>query len=1062
MRARLGLAGALIAGVALGWPFGLAGSGCAAERARLFIEGLRRRGYHDVVVEYLDHLRQSPDCPADLKEVLDYEAGVTLLAGARPSGPPSAVTFLVRDRELEQARDRFQKFLADRPKHPLAVTAARQLARAIVERGRLKVEQARQASTPPADKQRLLAEARDVYAEAQKAFAIAEKRLQEASRSPPAAPEAKEPNAKPTVKQPAETGPPEPPPSRDTELVQLRLAQAELMYDVAQTYAPGSQEFKDGLEAAAKRYGQIYEKHGSSPGGVEARLWEGRICREIGQTDRALEIFRQLASLPDEPDEFRGLKTKAVALAVETDSQRKNYEDAALLARAWLRSARGSEESSADGLKIRYLAGAASVALAAKLPKEDPKYGEHLAAARKHFEVVARFPGPHQQDAKTQLASELLRSQYAQVKEPANFAEALERGDLAWGMMLAAMEKQPAEAKRDPDKGRWERQQAQRQLDEAREEAARYYRMALRLATREVSREQRNQVRFRLAYLYWTTGDLLEAAVLGEFLARRYPESEAARKGAEIAVKAFRLAFTAALRRQEPTRFEIEHMARVAEMMAQRWPGEPEVDEAWMLLIDSAVENRDGEQALKFLEKIAPTSPRRGQAEIRAGQALWAAYVRASRLPAEERPAQAQLDTLVKQAQDCLAQGIARMRKPVDEGGEPTWALLFSVLALADICVGVGQPEQAIQWLEDPKIGPLTLVAAKHPATNEGEFRVDTYKVAMRAYVGAQQVEKAEKAMDELEKLVAAGREGASAAQLTSIYIALGYQLQGLLERLRSENKLQQAERAARAVEVFLTRIAERKEGNTFHSLSWVAETFMGLGAGFSTGGAKLPATAENYYRKAYDAYMQILRRCADDPKFAPQPGAVDHVKMRMAVCARALGEYAVAMKLLAGILAERENRLDVQIEAALTYQQWGKQNPAYYLRAIAGGYERNGRNLVWGWGGIAAKVSASERASEQFRSVFHQARYQLAATRFELAETQKGDQRAETLQKAELDITRVFRLYPDMGGPEWYEKYDVLLKKIQKARGVAVEGLKGQAAGAAQAPAAPSRAASK
>jgi tetratricopeptide (TPR) repeat protein len=393
------------------------------------------------------------------------------------------------------------------------------------------------------------------------------------------------------------------------------------------------------------------------------------------------------------------------------------------------------------------------------------------------------------------------------------------------------------------------------------------------------------------------------------------------------------------------------------------------------------------------------------------------------------------------------------MRKPVDEGGEVTYALIYSVLALADIDVGVGQPEGALKWLEDPKIGPMTLIAAKHPATKQGDFRIDAYKVAMRAYVGVQQVEKAEKAMDALEALVASGGDASNAEQLTRIYIALGHQLQELLERLRNENKLDQAEKAARAAEIFLTRISERKEGNTFNSLSWVAETFFGLGAGFSAGAKKLPPEAERYYRKAYETFLRILARCKENPKFAPQPGAVTSVKLRMAACARAMGEYEKAIGLLVGVLLERENRVDVQFEAAQTYQEWGKVKPACYLNAIAGGYEKNGRYVVWGWGGISAKLASSEKTSEKARALFHQARCNLAAARFELAQTQTGQERAATLGKAELDITRIYRLYPDMGGPEWYDKYDQLLKKIQKARSVTAAGLKGEARPAAKTP---------
>jgi hypothetical protein len=39
-------------------------------------------------------------------------------------------------------------------------------------------------------------------------------------------------------------------------------------------------------------------------------------------------------------------------------------------------------------------------------------------------------------------------------------------------------------------------------------------------------------------------------------------------------------------------------------------------------------------------------------------------------------------------------------------------------------------------------------------------------------------------------------------------------------------------------------------------------------------------------------------------------------------------------------------------------------------------------------------------------------------------------------------DITIVQRLYPAMGGDEWFDKYNNLLKKIQKLQGVKAVGL--------------------
>jgi hypothetical protein len=414
---------------------------------------------------------------------------------------------------------------------------------------------------------------------------------------------------------------------------------------------------------------------------------------------------------------------------------------------------------------------------------------------------------------------------------------------------------------------------------------------------------------------------------------------------------------------------------------------------------------------------------------------LWALYVQESNKPEAQRPTQETLDALVTNAQQTLEQGIARMRKAVDEGGAVDYPLVYSVLSVAQIYIGAGQSAEAVRWLDDPKIGPVTLVEAGDPVTNKGNFQVETYKAALRAYVGAEELEKAEKAMDSLEGLVAAEGDAAAAKRLTEIYVLLGRELQQTLKRLRQEGKNEEAARVTQGFEVFLTRISKRDKGNTFSSLNWVAETFFNLGASLDPGGAETPEEAENYYKSAAATYLRILTNIKEDAngEFAP-PGAEANIQVRLAVCLRALNEHAKAMKILVNILRERERRVDVQIEAARTYQDWATMNGkcGYYEVAIKGGNQEGGRYLVWGWGGIARKVAPFDK----YQDTFHEARYNLALCRMKRAQCLEGTEKEKTLKMAELDITRVHVLYPTMGGEEWYGKYDALLKAIQKLRG--------------------------
>ena len=125
------------------------------------------------------------------------------------------------------------------------------------------------------------------------------------------------------------------------------------------------------------------------------------------------------------------------------------------------------------------------------------------------------------------------------------------------------------------------------------------------------------------------------------------------------------------------------------------------------------------DQAVDYLNKIPEDSPRRGQAELRAGQALWSAYLRALRQPEAERLPADKLASLKEQSEKVLTRGIARFDKT--DVVDPT--LASAVFSLAQICVEADKPEKAIEWLTHARFGPLTLVEKNDPAANRPGLR---------------------------------------------------------------------------------------------------------------------------------------------------------------------------------------------------------------------------------------------------------------------------------------------------------------------------------------------------
>jgi hypothetical protein len=999
------------------------GKASAAEEAERFVRALKEKGYYDLAVEYIQQMRSSPLCPESFREVLDYELGLALIDWARTGGARS-------EQVLEEARAALERFLRERPARPEVGDAAFQLANVLVELGKLKRLQAEQVGVTPADRDRLLQEARKFYQQAQEGFAAAERRAYERARI-------LEEEAKKDQRKEAERD------EARRHLLKSRLSLAGVVYELGRTYPARSEEFKENLGEAAKRFSELFEKYKSFTAGLYARLQEGRIRRELGDLKAALEILKNLQGLLSGAEgEERLLANEVVAELVETYLAQKDYKSAVAAAEAWAKEARAGEENSREGLMIAYGAGRAALELARQQKPNTDEYRRSLTAARQYLTRVARFPGPFQREARNLLGDPLLGQAPVASDQPTTYQEAKERADEAWANVILAFARLSQAATAE------EQKKIQEELNRAGDRALRFYELALRLRGEDVSLQELNLLRFRMCYLFWLKQDYYRAAVLGEFLARNYQQSTLAKQAAEIAVKSYRVLYVQSPVPKQERTFETQKIHDLCTWMGTVWPNEPETIEARMMLLDTAIDNRDLDLAHRVLGEIPEESARRAEAELRLGQTLWAIYLRESQQPAEDRPDAKTLEALINEARQLLHQGVERRKGAVEKGAPVDFTLLAGVRDLARLCLETGQVAEAVKLLEDERFGPLTFVRKSDPLTKRGNFSLDVYTLALRAYVAAQDLQKAEATMLELEKTVADSGDKDVAGRLTQIYINLARQLQESLRRLRAENRLSEAEALTRGFELFLTQIKNREAGNTFTSLNWVAETFYNMASGLEGGSAEERERAQLYYKNAAAVYVDLLKRIQADKDFGP-PNAALGIQLRLAAALRGMGQFEKAVQILLGLLRQNEARVNVQVELARTYQLWGDaaDKPEYFQMAIVGGHQHEGRNLFWGWLGIARRVAPYPN----YQEIFHEGWYNIMLCRMKQALKEKEPRRGELLRQAELDAYRVYQLYPQMGGDEMYAKYDALLRRIQKLRGVSnPEGLAGFAKGGA------------
>jgi tetratricopeptide (TPR) repeat protein len=492
--------------------------------------------------------------------------------------------------------------------------------------------------------------------------------------------------------------------------------------------------------------------------------------------------------------------------------------------------------------------------------------------------------------------------------------------------------------------------------------------------------------------------------------------------------------------------FEGSHMVQMAELIAKRSPGTEDADRAFAVLCNYAIRSGRLDQADKLLGEVSAQT--RPQLEMQLGSATWMRYLDISRPGQTPPPDEAGLTKLKTAACKYLESGFASLRKqtdaPANELGVTTG------LFLAQALLNDAKYPEAIEVLEDEKAGPLKLIAHENPIAVKPQFAIEAYKAALRAYISISppQDDKALATMQALEKVIKSrGNDEKSSEQLNLIYMSMGGALQKQIEDLRAEGKDAEAKRAGMAFAKFVDKMGTQ-QGATWTTRSWLAQSYLTMASDRHAGGnsagnngmtAPLDNAARVYYTKARDAYSQLIKDAAADPKAAPSPTAVLQARLKLAECYRALGQFDKAIEAYSAVLKEKETSLDVQRAAAITYAERGqREDPKWFENAIHGGNKAkaDGQNLVWGWVKISSMVAQAARKDKSFRDSFFDARLNIARCRYHAAMKKEGNARRDDLTNAKQGIESLSRVYPDYGGEKFKPQFEELLKDIQREEG--------------------------
>lgn len=1005
------------------------------EQADLFLQGLLDRNLYQQALDYLEQMQSSPLVDDSFRNKILYHQGVTLLEQSRHTVDPTAQARLLQD-----AQARLEKFAAENPGNISAAEAQMQLAMVFTEQGKrglAHVARLPDGNSYTSEREKLRGEARSAFERAVPLFQAAVDAYDaELKKTSPTNAEGSEAASTEEITRQELRG----------RLAQARVLAAQNQFEIAQTHSSESPEFRQLHEAAAKELAKLYEDHSRWLVGFYARLYEGRCYQALAQFPLALGCYEDILNQSNVLPAFRPLMAKASRHRAECFIAQGKFDAAIESARDWLSSARSSEEKDPEWLAVRYRLAEALQRKGESLQAESLDRRKYLAEARDAYRLASSAPNEFQASARAASAA-LSRGGRNQLDPPRTFQEAYDRGKESLASMNASKMALPMAQNNNPAAV----PELEAQIEQGKTDARANFERALALRDDDTDLAKLNEVRYFLCWLNYDDGDYYRAAVLGEFLARRYPDHSAAASAAKLAMASYeQLHLSASKENTSPGNddFEARRMAEMAEFITRRWPKSEDAEAAFGILVSYAIRNDRIGDAIKLLEQVSEES--RPRFELQLGIASWGRYLELSQKQGAERMDDATLKELKESAIRFLTSGYSAASRD----SEVNTSVAAAGLYLAQAAISEGSFDEAIRLLEAPAIGPLTLIAEHHPAVDRQTFTVEAYKAALRAYVSASppQSERAVEIMNDLEAAIGSGEK--SADQLTRIYVGLGIALEQQIGELRSSGKEQEAEHVGAAFVEFLDRIAARQENTDWPVRQWIAQTYFNLGTGSSTNTATNASTrsksSQEYLVKAREGYASLIEAADADPSIAPSATSILGAKFRLGECYRELGEYKKAIDTFSSILMDKESSLVVQRAAALAYQQRGDaENYRWYERAIYGGQKvkSTGENRVWGWLKLAQVAENAARSNPSFLNTFFEARLNSARCRYLAGMKQTGAAKKKDIAVAEQSVRSTFQLYPDLGGDRWRAEFDALLKQIQSAAGEKPLGLKAIAA---------------
>ena len=980
------------------------------ERFIDFIGGLRERQFFDTAIEYIDSISQRSDLPAEVREVLDLERGMTLQQKGAASRIPED-----REQALSEAETSLRKFIGEHGQHAQAALANSMLGELLFERARSLMWKA--ADTEEAAKKlELQQSARTLVDQAKAIYQTAQDQYKAIYDAFPKFIDEQ----------------------KDEEEYQRRLeAEAKYLrawfnlvrctYERGQTFDKGTEERKQTLIQAAELFEKIHTSRRTNQIGLHARLMMGKCFQEQDDIGRALGIYNEMLGHPS--DNSAVLVLKGIAqhyrLICLNDPQKNDHQLVIQEATVWLQNNR-QLATTQSGLGILWERAIAAEKLGANRELPEKEKQAILRSAMDDAIQVGKYPGPYKETAAA-MGRRLKLVLGEKDREPRDFATAFER---ARGMIAQIQQLSDDAAKAADATEKATRTAA---LESHLKEVGRLLQLALDLRDDDSDPKAVAQSRYLLSFVKLRLGRPLDAIILAQYCFEHdiKADPDTALNATEIAMAAAVAAWNAGPPKDRD--FETRTLRDVCERILTLYPQSAKGGEARMRLGSVYRTLNQPLEGAKWYLQVPETDPQYISARINAGQSYWTAWTQKAAMaaadPQGEQPDAAAMLQWKTEAKTLLTNGIQLTRQKLGDMVKPTEELAAAEVSLASILNLDGEFPATIDRLT--KGGENSVVNAievpegtKRPedGIQSQSFAGLTYRLLLRAYIGTQQIDLALPTMTKLEKV--------GGQDILVAYTQLGMELQEELRRLKLSGENERLAAVRDSFEKFLQKVYESRNKSDYNSLLWIGETYYGLGQGVS-GDA---ASAAAYYSKAGDAYSEIISGglVNADNKNA--------VKLRLARCRRQQKQFEEALKNIEEILTENPMTLDAQFEAALILTDWGADtDPTKFTEALQGRKDATGKaTVVWGWSQLARRLQqiTAKDPSPELKGRFVEARYEMANCRRRFGNASDAD--ADKLRKSAMaEITSFVQVYRDLDDVS-FARFDRLYQDIQADLGQA------------------------